>query len=387
MRSRILRKLGAVLAGLLVATVVAELGFALILATPLRWVLPAPEIPMYGPDDYTGYRQRAHVSGLWTTENRTLITTSNLGLRDRDRPFAHGDGPRAIVVGDSFIEAAQVDEPQTAVAVAERTLARRIPHAEVVNLGLANARLTQLDARLQSQGLALKPDVAVVVLSIQRPLMDDTDAGGAIPAYRPGADGELQLSYDFRASFGHRVRTSAAGQVFYWLLDHSNVMRVLNDRKNVGLTDRKVDYRRRRGDEPPWSCDGGELDQQIALWADGTPPPARAQLDAFVRDLAQTGRAHRLPVVVAVRGLEARCADLAARRSQLVGAIRAKLEGAGLRFADLDADVMARVGQNGVAPLFGFGASSLGYGHLNVEGNRVYGEILAGIIAAALPQR
>jgi hypothetical protein len=385
MRS-LLRKLGAVLAGLLAATLVAELGFAVILATPLRWVLPAPEIPMYGPDDYTGYRQRAHVSGLWTTENRTLITTSNLGLRDRDRPLAPGDGPRAIVVGDSFIEAAQVDERQTAVAVAERRLERRIPHAEVVNLGLGNARLAQLDARLQSQGLALAPDVAVVVLSIQRPLMDVTDAG-ALPAYRPGADGELQLSYDFRASFGHRFRTSAAGQVFYWLLDHSNVMRVLNDRKNVGLTDRKVDYRRRRSDEPPWSCDGRELDQQTALWAGGTPPSARAQLDAFVRDLAQTGRAHRLPIVVAVRGLEARCTDLAARRSTLVGAIRTKLEDAGLQFADLDAEVLARVGQDGVAPLFGFSAASLGYGHLNVAGNRVYGEILADIIAAALPRR
>jgi hypothetical protein len=290
------------------------------------------------------------------------------------------------VVGDSFIEAAQVDGPQTAVAVAERTLERRIPHAEVVNLGLANARLAQLDARLQSQGLALAPDLAVVVLSIQRPLMDDTDAGG-IPAYRPGADGELQLSYDFRASFGHRFRTSAAGRIFYWLLDHSNVMRVLNDRKNVGLTDRRADYRRRRGDEPPWSCDGREIDQQIALWVDGTPAPARAQLDAFVRDLAQTGRAHRLPIVVAVRGLEARCADLALRRGTLVAAIRAKLEGAGLRFADLDADLLARVGQDGVAPLFGFGAASLGYGHLNVEGNRVYGEILADIIEAALPRR
>jgi hypothetical protein len=44
------------------------------------------------------------------------------------------------------------------------------------------------------------------------------------------------------------------------------------------------------------------------------------------------------------------------------------------------------VGQEGVAPLYGFGAN-LGSGHLNAEGNRVYGEILADIIAAALARR
>jgi hypothetical protein len=379
-----LRKLGVLLAGLVAATLATEMLFQIIGASPLRWVFPVPQVALYGPDEFTAYRHRPHVSGMWTTEHRAFITTSNLGLRDRDRAMAHGIGPRAVVIGDSFIEATQVEWSETAVAVAESTLDRRIPNAEVVNLGLPNARLAQLDARLQSLGLALAPDVAVIVLTIQRPLMAETDEG-AIPAYRAAADGELRLAYDFRAGSGHRFRTSGAGSVFYWLLDHSQVMRLLNDRKNAGwITDQRAVYTREVG--AAWDCSAAELAEQAALWIDGRPAPARAQVDAFIRDVADTARAHRLPIIVAMRGLEARCPDLAAKRSTLVDAIRGKIEAAGLRFADLDAEVLARVGQQGVAPLFGFGASR-GNGHLNAQGNRVYGEVLADLIAAALPRR
>jgi hypothetical protein len=381
----IVRRLGVVLAGLLAATLVMELVLQLILATPLRWVLPVPEIPLYGPDEFTGYRHRPHVSGLWTTEHRTFITTSNLGLRDRDRDPAHGKGPRVIVLGDSFIEAAQVDLPQTAVAIAERILAQKIPDAEVVNLGLANVRPAQLVARLESQGLALAPDVAVVVLSLQRLQSPETD-DREFTAYQAGPDGELHLSYGFRASAGYRFRTSRAGHIFYWLLDHSQVMRVLNDRKNVGLADARPAYWRGNGDHTVWQCDAGIFDAQAELWLEGRPPLARAVTDAFIRDLAMIARTKQLPIIVAVRGIEARCPDLSAERAALIDAVRNKLETAGLHFVDLDAQVMARVGQNGVGPLYGFGPG-LGDGHWNVEGNRIHGEILAGVIAAALPQQ
>jgi hypothetical protein len=65
--------------------------------------------------------------------------------------------------------------------------------------------------------------------------------------------------------------------------------------------------------------------------------------------------------------------------------IRAQIEDAGMHFVDLDAREVAAVGAERDADLYGFGAN-LGIGHLNVAGNRVYGEIFADVIAPALPR-
>lgn len=376
------RSLVALLAGLVAATLVVEIGLRVILATPLRNVLPVPQIPLFGPDADTGYRHRAHVGGFWLTEHRAFVRTSNLGLRDRDRDPAHGRGPRAIVVGDSFIEAAQVDWPDTGVAVAERIVARDIPGAEVVNLGLANARPAQLVARLQSQGLALAPDLAVIVLSMDRLLANEID-DSEFTAYRPGADGELHLSYGFRSGRGYRLRSGPAGAVFYWLLDHSQVMRVLNARKNIGWLAEWWQPVTAAAPAKVPSCPADLFTADIALWVDGVPAVARGQRDAFLRDVAAVARSNRLPITIAVRGVETRCRALTAERDTLIAAVRARVEAAGLQFADMEARILAKVGPDGVAPLYGFGAG-LGDGHLNVAGNRVYGEILAELIGATL---
>src|SRR5215469_7822029 len=91
--------------GLLAATLVVEAALDLIEATPLWRVLPVAEIAPYGPDPDTGYRHRPNVSGIWLTENRAPVSISGLGLRDRERPLQRTDVPRAVVLGNSLIEA------------------------------------------------------------------------------------------------------------------------------------------------------------------------------------------------------------------------------------------------------------------------------------------
>src|SRR5262249_46526228 len=72
-----LQKAAILLAGVAAATLMVELGFLIILATPLRWVLPLPAAAIYGPDADTGFRHRANVSGLWLTDDWAFIRTSN----------------------------------------------------------------------------------------------------------------------------------------------------------------------------------------------------------------------------------------------------------------------------------------------------------------------
>jgi hypothetical protein len=230
----------------------------------------------------------------------------------------------------------------------------------------------------------LTPDVAVVVLLVDQLLSPLTTDDSEFTGYRRAAGGEFHLSYGFRASRGYHFRTSLGGWLFYWLLDHSQVMRVVNDRKNVGLLAEWSQPPARHTHHTAWSCSAAAMDSQLALWVDGSPAEGRAVIDAFIRDLAAIGRSNRLPITVATRGIEARCPSLEKKRAALIDAIRTRLETAGLLFADLDARVLAKVGYDGVAPLHGFGAA-LGFGHLNFEGNRVYGEIFADVIKAALP--
>ena len=374
-------------AGIAAASMAVELLFAIINATPLRWILPVPPVALYGPDPESGYRHRANVSGLWLTEHRSLVTTSNLGLRDRNRDLDHDGAPRAVVIGDSFVEALQVDQSETAVAVAERMLSREHPSTEVVNLGLAGARPAVEVARLQSEGQRLTPDLAIVMLSVETLLspsvMDDSEFTG----YRRDASGEFRLSYGFRDSRGYRFRTSQAGRVYYWLLDHSQLARIINARKNSGLFAEWFDQAAAAGErtQPSFSCAPTLLDDQLALWRDGKPEEANALLHAFIRDLSTIRLSQGFPIIIATSGIEARCPSLEAKRSALVNAIRTRIEDGGLQFADLDALILAKTGPAGMARLRGFGAG-IGNGHLNVEGNRVYGEVFADIIRTALAQ-
>jgi hypothetical protein len=386
---RIGRTIAAICGGLVLATLLTELFFQLIDATPLRWILPEPQVSLYGPDFATGYRHRVNVAGMWLTEHRNFIRTSNLGLRDRDRPLAHGSGPRAIIVGNSIIEAVQVEEAQTSSAVAEQILSRQYPGAEVVNLGLSGAKPAVQVARLQTQGLALAPDLAVVVVDANDFVTPATTDDQEFTGYRPDAGGVFHLSYGFRNTSGYRFRISRAGRVFYWLLDHSEVARIINGRKNVGLLAELSPPAAAAAPQAygqPTMCPTGILDPYIALWIRSEPAAARAVFDAYIRDLAAIQRDNKLPITVGTRNIKAGCSDLDDKRSALIAVIRAQIEGAGMHFVDLDAREMAAVGAERAADLYGFG-TNLGIGHLNVAGNRVYGEIFADVIAPALPRQ
>ena len=387
MLRRIGRTIAAICGGLVLATLLTELFFQLIVATPLRWVMVEPQVALFGPDFATGYRHRVDVAGMWLTEHRNFIRTSNLGLRDRDRPLAHGSGPRTVIVGNSIIEAVQVEEAQTSSAVAEQILSRQYPGAEVVNLGLSGAKPAVQVARLQTQGLALAPDLAVVVVDAGDFVTPATTDDQEFTAYRPDAEGVFHLSYGFRNTSGYRFRISRAGGVFYWLLDHSEVARIINGRKNVGLLAELSPPAAAAAPQAygrPTMCPAGILDPYIALWIKGEPAAARAVFDAYIRDLAAIHRDNKLPIIVATRNIKAGCPDLDDKRSALIAVIRAQIEGAGMHFVDLDAREVAAVGPARDADLYGFGAN-LGIGHLNVAGNRVYGEIFADVIAPALP--
>ncbi len=378
--TNIIRKSAFFALGLLVSCALAETSFRIVEATPLRFVLPASEIAMYGPDPDTGYRHRAGASGLWLTEQRTDITISRLGLRDRERTPERGGDLRVVVVGDSLLEAVQVALDNTAAVIAEKQVAAAHAGAEVVNLGLAGATPPVLAARLQVASRALNPDLAIVVLNIGDFFSSSLRDDSAFTGYRPSSDGSINLSYGFRDSRGYKIRTSGIGYALYWSLDHSALARVLNSRKNIGIL--------AEWPTPPQSiaispekCVSAKaaLRSYLRLWHDGEPKTAAGVLDAFIRDLASMNREKKPAVIVAARGFPSNCSDTDSLRADLESAVRDRFTKHGLAFQDLDTLFANRYGATDASSLRGFG-SRVGRGHFNEQGNAILGEVLAELI-------
>ncbi len=368
------------LAGIAGAVLIAEAGLRLAAASPAWRLLPVAEVALYGPDPDTGYRHRDRVSGIWLQENRTRVTISGQGLRDRERSYERGQGVRAVVVGTSLIEALQVEQPETATAVAERLLAAKSPSAEVINLGLAGARPAVLAARVQSEASRWKPDVAIVVVDGSALLALDGD-DGEFPAYVIGADAKAKLSHGFRQTRGYAFRTSRAGAVLYRLLDHSRVVAVLNSRKNVGFLrewpQAPLPKTPVAAPTAPPVCGAEQVAALDKLWRGHQPADTDARLTALLADLGASG----MSVVLALRDIDGACAAPPPGREALVDAIVERLRAAGIRFADLEAPARQKAGAKGSPSLYGFGLHE-GGGHLNVLGNRVLGEVLADVISA-----
>jgi len=215
-------------------------------------------------------------------------------------------------------------------------------------------------------------------------LTSDDDSGWT--SYKAGPDGEVRLSYGFRNARDYKFRTSTGGALFYWALDHIALARVLNSRKNVGLFAEWPRKQETSDDLSPAEVCNEALAAQRGFWIDGQPTYARKHLDAFLRDLAEFRRDKTLPIVLAFRGLPASCESRDALRRSIVDTIGARLAVAGLKFADLDQLARDRAGARYRAVMHGFGPSR-GGGHLNQQGNRIYGEIFRDLIETNLPAR
>ena len=66
--------------------------------------------------------------------------------------------------------------------------------------------------------------------------------------------------------------------------------------------------------------------------------------------------------------------------------MKARLAASNIQMVDFEGIVVDRFGEDGMYKLHGF-ESKVGRGHLNYRGNRIYGEILAGVIDSALENR
>jgi hypothetical protein len=127
--------------------------------------------PVYG---------RFHVPGFdgWvkTREFQSRVTINALGLRGPERSYAKPAGVRRIMVlGDSFTEAVQVAEQDSAVHRLEAALNARGPDRyEVLNAGVGGWGTGQGLVYLRDEGYRFEPDVVVVLLYVGNDIFDNS---------------------------------------------------------------------------------------------------------------------------------------------------------------------------------------------------------------------
>ena len=124
-----------------------------------------------------GFFHRPGASGwIETPEFTSYVSFNSRGLRDREiAPAKPPGGYRVLVLGDSFVEGAQVPVEDTVSRQLEPLLATAAPGRPVdaVNAGNAGFGTAQEVLFLEHDGAAYQPDVVVLVYFVDNDLPDN----------------------------------------------------------------------------------------------------------------------------------------------------------------------------------------------------------------------
>jgi hypothetical protein len=153
----------ALLSALLMA---ASVCVALLLCEAALRVLGFSYPSFHQPDERLGLRLRPNAEGWFHSEGEAFVRINSAGYRDRERSVAKPAGTfRIVVLGDSMIEALQVDLEKTFAALLERRLnecgafsGRKI---EVLNLGVSSYGTAQQLLTFRYYGAAYSPDLVL----------------------------------------------------------------------------------------------------------------------------------------------------------------------------------------------------------------------------------
>lgn len=168
------------------------------------------------PDRKIGYRFTPGSTYWFQGENDHSITgrINHLGWRDRERSLHKPAGTyRIAVIGDSFVEAFQVEQDSTFLSIAERNLnapasgsTRRV---EVMNFGRSGMSQTEELLVLERDVLPCRPDMVLLLFTPQNDIADANPAT-AVDTSRPffhiTARDSLRLDTSFTSNRDFRMR-------------------------------------------------------------------------------------------------------------------------------------------------------------------------------------
>jgi len=380
-----LRNAGLVVAGVLCALLVAEVGLRLGRVTYLNF-------SMVVADEQRGWALRPGVEGWLVGEGVVHIRINSAGFRDRERAIRKPPNTlRVAILGDSMTMGGQVAESETFSAVVERELAA-CPRlggraVEALNFGVDGYSTAQELMTLRYHAWQYAPDIVVLAVYTGNDIVNnflrlDGDAGRP---YFVRKNGALVLDASFRDSPWYRFRKAWVGRVMSGMFAHSRLLQVV-------LRARKV-VRERLGRRV--------ADPEYALYKVATDPNwieawqvTEGLLVAVRHEVAK--HAARLLVVTLSNGIQVH-PDKSRREKFLEDCAGCELFYPDVRIRDLGERYAFRVVN--LAPtlqslaeqkhmfLHGPLQEESGDGHWNVEGHRLAGHLIAREICGEMDRR
>ncbi len=184
-----------------------------------RIVYRFPQPQFLRLDNIVGHRLRPNLRGYYVEEGFSRYRTNSHGLRGPEVSLAKPAGVfRIAVLGDSYVEALQVEEEATFC----RQLESRLRKVEVLNFGVSGFGTAQEYLTYIHYVRPFRPDLVLLVMCPGNDIADNSRAlsGGYPRPYFVLEGGGLKLDNSFLESRRHRV-LSRWGPLYYFVTDHS----------------------------------------------------------------------------------------------------------------------------------------------------------------------
>jgi hypothetical protein len=186
------------------------------------------------PDPVCGVAPMPNKHVTWRKEGFARLQFNSMGMQDGERQLAKPPGVRRIaVVGDSYVEAVQVDRSQNFCTLLEKSLNKRLPMRkwEVLNFGVAASNLGQIYLRMRERAFMFHPDIVVVPIRVDATFelipKPKADFLTARPTFYIDDNGNLAEDRRIMQAWQHSAegkRMRATG----WLREHSHVWGVIS---------------------------------------------------------------------------------------------------------------------------------------------------------------
>jgi lysophospholipase L1-like esterase len=187
------------------------------------------------PDSVLGFR---YVPGAdyWNAQEAAhpiVGKINRFGWRDKDWSLQKPSGvSRVAVLGDSFVEAFQVESERTFLSLTEKALLEQKDiRAELMNFGRSGFTQTEELIVLEREVIRFRPDAVVVFFFPGNDIADvspETASNSLRPFYCRSDDGSLVLNTRFTESAGYRIRRGLDG-----IKRHSAMLSLLGERSNA----------------------------------------------------------------------------------------------------------------------------------------------------------
>jgi len=195
----------------------------------------------YHCDWHTGAVLKPKSEGWWRWEGEAYIRINSHGMRDDREPVVPkpADVFRIVVLGDSYVEAIQVDVSATFWRILESEL-QRCAYAggkriEVLNFGVSGYSTAQELITLRERVKPFQPDLVLLAFLSGNDVRDNSRAiAGAYPRpYFFIQNGHLVADNSFREHWIFRLKASWAWNALQTASDYSRVIQLFNRAKNV----------------------------------------------------------------------------------------------------------------------------------------------------------